>query len=66
MGLLGASNHWAWRLERARNLAAAAGLRGYEVLPYHHSYLRPRTDLPTWTFPDPPPTRRPCPCPEGL
>jgi aryl-alcohol dehydrogenase-like predicted oxidoreductase len=47
VGLLGASNHWAWRLERARNLAAAAGLPGYEVLQYHHSYLRPRTDLPT-------------------
>ncbi|GLW98127.1 hypothetical protein Misp02_22140 [Microtetraspora sp. NBRC 16547] len=26
VGHLGASNHWAWRLERARNLAAAAGL----------------------------------------
>ena len=47
VGLLGASNHWAWRLERTRNLAAAAGLPGYEVLQYHHSYLRPRTDLPT-------------------
>jgi aryl-alcohol dehydrogenase-like predicted oxidoreductase len=46
VGLLGASNHWAWRLERARNLAVAAGLPGYEVLQYHHSYLRRRTDLP--------------------
>ena len=45
-GLLGVSNHWAWRVERARSLAAAAGLPGYEVLQYHHSYLRPRTDLP--------------------
>ncbi|MGH3656015.1 MAG: aldo/keto reductase [Micromonosporaceae bacterium] len=46
VGLLGASNHWTWRVERARNLAAAAGLPGYEVLQYHHSYLRRRTDLP--------------------
>ncbi|WP_214320442.1 aldo/keto reductase [Nonomuraea sediminis] len=51
-GLLGASNHWAWRVERARNLAAQAGLPGYEVLQYHHSYLRPRTDLPTLRSPD--------------
>ncbi|WP_101790957.1 aldo/keto reductase [Nonomuraea indica] len=47
VGLLGASNHWVWRLERSRSLAAAAGLPGYEVVQYHHSYLRPRTDLPT-------------------
>jgi aryl-alcohol dehydrogenase-like predicted oxidoreductase len=33
-------------VERARSLAAAAGLAGYEVLQYHHSYLRQRTDLP--------------------
>jgi aryl-alcohol dehydrogenase-like predicted oxidoreductase len=52
VGLLGVSNHWAWRLERARTLAAAAGLPGYEVLQYHHSYLRPRTDLPGPTSPD--------------
>jgi hypothetical protein len=45
VGLLGVSNHWAWRVERARCLAAAAGLPGYEVLQYQHSYLRPRTDL---------------------
>lgn len=47
VGLLGVSNHWAWRVERARALAAAAGLPGYEVLQYHHSYLRQRTDMPT-------------------
>ncbi|MEV0199673.1 aldo/keto reductase [Nonomuraea sp. NPDC050691] len=47
VGLLGASNHWSWRLERARRLAAEAGLPGYEVLQYHHTYLRQRTDLPT-------------------
>ncbi|MEV4219228.1 aldo/keto reductase [Nonomuraea sp. NPDC049725] len=47
VGLLGASNHWSWRLERARGLAASAGLPGYEVLQYQHSYLRPRLDVPT-------------------
>jgi aryl-alcohol dehydrogenase-like predicted oxidoreductase len=52
VGLLGVSNHWAWRVERARTLAAAAGLPGYEVLQYHYSYLRPRTDLPGPTTPD--------------
>jgi aryl-alcohol dehydrogenase-like predicted oxidoreductase len=39
-------------VERARRLAAAAGLPGYEVLQYHHSYLRPRTDLPGQLSPD--------------
>jgi aryl-alcohol dehydrogenase-like predicted oxidoreductase len=52
VGLLGVSNHWAWRVERARSLAAAAGLPGYEVLQYQHSYLRPRTDLPGIGSPD--------------
>jgi aryl-alcohol dehydrogenase-like predicted oxidoreductase len=52
VGLLGVSNHWAWRVERARSLAAAAGLPGYEVLQYQHSYLRPRTDLPGISSPD--------------
>ena len=52
VGLLGVSNHWAWRVERARNLAAASGLPGYELLQYHHSYLRPRTDLPGQLSPD--------------
>ncbi|MEV6211973.1 aldo/keto reductase [Kitasatospora sp. NPDC051914] len=47
VGLLGVSNHWTWRVERGRALAAAAGLPGWEVLQYHHSYLRHRTDLPT-------------------
>jgi aryl-alcohol dehydrogenase-like predicted oxidoreductase len=46
VGLLGVSNHWTWRVERARSLAAAAGLPGYEVLQYHHSYLQQRTDMP--------------------
>jgi aryl-alcohol dehydrogenase-like predicted oxidoreductase len=52
VGLLGVSNHWAWRVERARGLAAAAGVPGYEVLQYQHSYLRPRTDLPGSSSPD--------------
>jgi aryl-alcohol dehydrogenase-like predicted oxidoreductase len=52
VGLLGVSNHWAWQVERARNLAATAGLPGYEVLQYQHSYLRPRTDLPGERSPD--------------
>jgi len=52
VGLLGVSNHWAWRVERARSLAAAAGLPGYEVMQYQYSYLRPRTDLPGLRSPD--------------
>jgi len=52
VGLLGVSNHWAWRVERARGLAAAAGVPGYEVLQYYYSYLRPRTDLPGGLSPD--------------
>ncbi|MEU9171170.1 aldo/keto reductase [Streptomyces sp. NPDC048420] len=52
VGLLGASNHAIWRVERARALAAAAGLAGYEVLQYAHSHLRPRTDIPEALFPD--------------
>jgi aryl-alcohol dehydrogenase-like predicted oxidoreductase len=45
VGMLGVSNHWSWRVERSRQLAAAAGLASYEVLQYHHTYLRRRTDL---------------------
>jgi aryl-alcohol dehydrogenase-like predicted oxidoreductase len=52
VGLLGVSNHAVWRVERARALAAAAGLPGYEVLQYAHSHLRPRTDIPDDLFPD--------------
>ncbi|MFI5746016.1 aldo/keto reductase [Streptomyces sp. NPDC051644] len=52
VGLLGVSNHWAWQVERARTIAADAGLPGYEVLQYHHSYLRQRTDLPSRRSPD--------------
>lgn len=46
VGLLGVSNQAMWRVERARALAAAAGLPGYEVLQYQHSHLRPRFDVP--------------------
>ena len=52
VGMLGASNHAIWRVERARALAAAAGLPGYEILQYAHSHLRPRTDIPDALFPD--------------
>jgi aryl-alcohol dehydrogenase-like predicted oxidoreductase len=52
VGLLGVSNHWTWQVERSRALAAAAGLPGYEVLQYQHSYLRPRTDMAGSRSPD--------------
>lgn len=52
VGLLGVSNQAAWRVERARAIAAASGLPGYEVLQYAHSHLRPRTDVPDDMFPD--------------
>ena len=48
VGLLGVSNTWSWRVERARSLAAAAGLPGYEVLQYSYTYLRPFTARPDW------------------
>lgn len=44
--VLGVSNHWTWVVERARALAAAAGLASYDVLQYQHSYFRGRTDPP--------------------
>ena len=47
VGLLGVSNHRAWRVERCRSAAAASGLPGYEVLQYHHTYLRRRSDVPS-------------------
>ncbi|WP_419993929.1 aldo/keto reductase [Streptomyces boninensis] len=52
VGLLGVSNHWTWKVERARRIAAEAGLPGYDVLQYHHTYLRRRTDLPGDLSPD--------------
>lgn len=52
VGLLGVSNQAVWRVERARALAAAAALPGYEVLQYQHSHLRPRFDVPGDFSPD--------------
>lgn len=39
---LGASNLPAWRLERARSIAAGAGWSAYRHVQLRHSYLRPR------------------------
>ncbi len=50
VGLLGLSNHWAWQVERARSLAATAGTARADVLQYHHTYLRMRTDIPDRRF----------------
>ncbi|NUT40610.1 MAG: aldo/keto reductase [Thermoactinospora sp.] len=52
VGMLGASNHPIWRVERARQIAQGLGLAGYEVLQYQHSYLRPRFDVPESIFRD--------------
>lgn len=37
-----AINHASWRVERARTLAAAAGVAGYQALQLRRSYLEPR------------------------
>ncbi|MFP8961583.1 aldo/keto reductase [Streptomyces nanhaiensis] len=39
---LGASNHTAWRVERGRALARAAGVAGWTALQLRHSYVQPR------------------------
>jgi aryl-alcohol dehydrogenase-like predicted oxidoreductase len=39
---VGASNHPAWRVERARAHAAASGTRPIDALQHNASYLRPR------------------------
>jgi aryl-alcohol dehydrogenase-like predicted oxidoreductase len=39
VGLLGASNHATWRLERARSIARAAGRPAYSCVQQEHSYL---------------------------
>ncbi len=39
---LGASNHAAWRVERARWLARERGVSGYTALQLRHSYAQPR------------------------
>ena len=46
LGELGASNHPAWRVERARALAAAQGVPGYTAIQLRYSYLQPRPDVP--------------------
>lgn len=43
---LGASNHAAWRVERARRLAADHGLPAWQAVQLRHSYLRPRPGAP--------------------
>jgi aryl-alcohol dehydrogenase-like predicted oxidoreductase len=39
---IGASNHAAWRVERARGIAAAKGRPGWSALQLRHSYVQPR------------------------
>lgn len=46
VGLVGASNHAAWRLERARGIAEANRWPRYGVLQLRYSYLQPRFDIP--------------------
>lgn len=43
---LGASNHRAWAMERARQLARARGVAGYTALQLRYSYVQPRPDAP--------------------
>jgi aryl-alcohol dehydrogenase-like predicted oxidoreductase len=43
---IGASNLPAWRLERARGLAAALGWAPYTHVQLRHTYLRPRPGVP--------------------
>jgi len=43
---LGASNHRAWILERARQLARAGGVAGYTALQLRYSYVQPRPGAP--------------------
>ena len=44
VGLLGASNHATWRIERARAIARAAGRPAYSCVQQEHSYLLPHPD----------------------
>ncbi|WP_166353820.1 aldo/keto reductase [Phytoactinopolyspora limicola] len=43
--LVGASNHRAWRLERASAITATRDWPRYSVLQLRYSYLRPRLDI---------------------
>jgi aryl-alcohol dehydrogenase-like predicted oxidoreductase len=42
---LGASNHPAWRVEQAHQLARAEGQAGYDMLQLRHTYLQPRPGI---------------------
>ena len=44
VGLLGASNHATWRIERARSMARAAGRPAYSCVQQEHSYLLAQPD----------------------
>ena len=44
VGLLGASNHATWRIERARAIARAQGRPAYSCVQQEHSYLLPWPD----------------------
>ncbi|GAA4631802.1 aldo/keto reductase [Actinoallomurus vinaceus] len=45
VGVVGASNHALWKVERARATARGQGRPGYTCLQLRHSYLRPRLDV---------------------
>lgn len=45
VGLIGASNHAAWRMEGAFQICKKEGLTQYVALQNHHSYLRPRPEV---------------------
>ena len=42
VGVIGASNHATWRVERARAVARALGRPGYTCLQLRYSYVQPR------------------------
>jgi aryl-alcohol dehydrogenase-like predicted oxidoreductase len=42
--MVGASNHTAWRVERARAIAAATGAAAYTAMQNRYSYLKPRPE----------------------
>src|SRR4029453_16815683 len=44
VGLLGASNHATWRIERARAIARAGGRPAYQCVQQEHRYLLPHPD----------------------
>ncbi|MEU0304440.1 aldo/keto reductase [Streptomyces sp. NPDC006175] len=45
VGALGASNHPAWRVERARAVAQGNGWASYSCVQQRYSYLQPRFDV---------------------